>query len=233
MFNNDYIMRMIEQLSRAIAKIVGLKDDDRMEEGQELLNTTLTGFIGLNSHTIDSLDYEEFLRILSANGGLNADKCVMLSELLKLKAEFYIAQGNEDGALDLYIKSLCLYLEALLDDGSLFAEPHTGRVGALIRTLEGNRMPPNALRLLARFYELSGQYGKAEDCLFELLEASQYQAGDVTEGFAFYDRLLQKDPVALEKGNLPLAEVTEGRARLSKHSSAESLTELAPKVTSL
>ena len=213
MFNNDYVMRMIEQLSRAIAKIVGLKDENKLDESQEMLNFTLTGFIGLNSHTIDSLDYEGFIRIISANGGLNANKCVMLSELLKLKAELYTARG-EDGAFDLYIKSLNLYLEALLDDESLRAEPHSGRVNALIDIVREYRLPENTLRLLFRYYELTGQFGKAEDRLFELLETTEYHREIILSGVAFYDRLLHRNGIELARGNLPMDEVMEGREKL-------------------
>ena len=65
---------------------------------------------------------------------------------------------------------------------------------------------------LVRFYELTGQFGRAEDALFDLLD----RAGPEAEEFAhaLYDRLLAKPDEELAAGNLPRSEILEAVAQL-------------------
>ncbi|HEV2660598.1 MAG TPA: DUF6483 family protein, partial [Ktedonobacteraceae bacterium] len=66
---------------------------------------------------------------------------------------------------------------------------------------------------LFAYYELSGQYARAEDTLFDLLETGNNREM-VESGRAFYTRLLAKSDADLQAGNLARDEVDEGLAQL-------------------
>ena len=75
---------------------------------------------------------------------------------------------------------------------------------------------PTSLALL-RYYERAGAYGRAEDALFEALEAEPGNADAIEAGLAFYKRLRQQTDAALVAGNLPRDEVKAGLAELRTH----------------
>ena len=61
-------------------------------------------------------------------------------------------------------------------------------------------------------------YAKAEDVLFEMLEAEAAEAGNkkpiIQQGITFYTHLMQKSDAALQTGNLSREEIKEGLAQL-------------------
>jgi hypothetical protein len=63
-------------------------------------------------------------------------------------------------------------------------------------------------------YERTGQFGKAEDSFFAILDADPDNSVAVEFGISFYERLLRQDDLRLAEGNLPRAEVEAGLAEL-------------------
>jgi len=60
---------------------------------------------------------------------------------------------------------------------------------------------------LMEHYERTGQFGKAEDALFAILDGDVDNDLALTFGLSFYERLLGKSDAQLADGNLPRAEV--------------------------
>lgn len=58
------------------------------------------------------------------------------------------------------------------------------------------------------------KYDKAEDLLFELLDEGVDKEIVLSEGIAFYERLMKIKPEELKKGNLPIDEVLESIAKI-------------------
>jgi tetratricopeptide (TPR) repeat protein len=69
---------------------------------------------------------------------------------------------------------------------------------------------------LALFYEQAGQFAKAEDALFSLIEAAPGNTDALAMGAAFYGRLLRLDDGQLAAGGLPREEVEAGLAELKR-----------------
>ncbi len=213
MFTNDYVMRMIEQFVRAIQKIMGLKESGGQAEAKALLEDTLNGLLGINADTVDALDYDGFIGVMNAGGALSSDRYILLSELLRLKAEFAREEGK-DAAVDLYDKALCLYLAALADEPGLDGPRHTERVESLLAALQGFRLSERAYAGLALWHERAGRYGRAEDTLYARMDARGRDETSIRDTLAFYDRLLGQSPERLEQGNLPRDEVQAAREEL-------------------
>ena len=86
----------------------------------------------------------------------------------------------------------------------------------LLAKLANYDLPSTTRTLLFPYYEYIGQYGKAEDTLFDLLETSPSDHALLTQGQAFYQRLQHKSLQDLAAGNLSPEEVEEGLSELQR-----------------
>jgi hypothetical protein len=83
-------------------------------------------------------------------------------------------------------------------------------VDSLATSLGGSALPVATQALLMRHYESAGQFAKAEDVLFSILDATGNAPAGLEFGAAFYDRILRQSDAALAGGNLPRPEAEEG-----------------------
>lgn len=210
MFNKDYIMRMIEQLVRGIALIMGLKDENRLEECADALTDTLRKFYGLNDQSADNLPWRDLMAVASLGGLPDGEKCALLAQLIKEKADLSGLGGNKELAARLYFKALNIYISALIADNFLVVAEHTGKIDELVHLVSPYALPAETQLLLLQHYELTGRYGKAEDMLYELMKSQDDVHYMLEQGRAFYLRLLGKGDAELANGNLPRNEVEEG-----------------------
>jgi hypothetical protein len=208
MFTNDYIMRQIEMLVRGIAAIMGLKQENRLEESAALCTETLRKFFGLQDRSVEELPWRDLMAVASLGGVPDAERCALLAQLVKEKADVAAMQGGKASAL--YGKALSLYLYAWLADESLHTAEHGGRIDELIGIAGCDARPDELLQFLFKYYEQTGRYGKAEDELYNLIQ-SQGGGGDALgQGRAFYLRLLGRSDEDLIRGGLPRDEVVGG-----------------------
>lgn len=215
LFNQDYIMRMIEQLVAGIARIMRLKEEDRLEECEDLLSDTLRTFYGLNERSVDMMPHDDLVAIASLGGLPDAERCALLAQLIMEKADLAARKGDGGQAAALRVKALAVYLTALLADADYHTAEHRGRVDGLIDLAAGYALPPDTWWKLFRYHEGAGRFAKAEDALWRLLDDTGTRAAAAEEGRAFYQRLLVKGDAELTRGNLPRAEVEDGLARLA------------------
>lgn len=75
-------------------------------------------------------------------------------------------------------------------------------------------LPLNTNAMLMRHYEQAGEFARAEDALFGVMDAGPDRIELLDFGAAFYRRLLELSDGALTAGNLPRPEVRAGLAEL-------------------
>ena len=214
MFTNDYIMRQIEMLVQGIALIMGLKKEDRQEEATDLLSGTLVKFFGLSDKAVEELSWESLMSFASPGYAPNEEKCALLAQLIKEKADIAAAHGAKEEAAELYAKALNMLLSAILADERLASCANGLYIDEIAAALHGRTLPEGSLSLLFQYYEPAGQYGKAEDALYDLLKSAGNREDIMEAGIAFYKRLMLLDDAILDAGNLPRAEVMEGAKKL-------------------
>jgi hypothetical protein len=214
MFKRDYIMKMIEQFSNVLAKVMGLKSADKIEETQQVLNEALHHFTGLSEATIESLSYRDLINLVSGVKEINPEKCFILAELLKEKADVYASLDDMDKSFNLYLKSFNIYVEVMLSTNSSYLEPNHSTIDQIINIIKQFQIPYETQKLLFHYYETIMKYDKAEDVLFELLDQGTHENIILSEGAAFYERLSKKSLEELEKGSLPIDEVLEGMEKI-------------------
>ncbi|GAB6156720.1 hypothetical protein JCM17380_54740 [Desulfosporosinus burensis] len=206
MFQKDYIMRMIEQLSIAFAAIIGSKSKTQIEEYHLLVNEALYDLSGMSEDTLLKLSHQDLINIISGGKEINTEKCFALAEILMLKGD--ASKDDSDRGLELYLKSFNIFVEVTLNK-RLNVQNRNQIINEIINLIKQYNIPKESSQLLFRYYEFTGQYDKAEDVLFKMIKI--YNQAQITdEGFAFYERLKGKSLIELEEGNLPLDEVIEG-----------------------
>jgi len=216
MINKDYILRLAEQLGRTLAILLRLRERNQHEEALIYIDDLFLKYLGLTSRLINSLSEEKLLQTLSPMGAVNIHACLWAAVLLKGEGDIYEAQENSTESYYRYRKALSLLLATLLHDPTIAEADLYINVDELLGKLEEYELPLPLKQQLFAYYELLGNYAKAEDTLFDALEDDEHNSTLIQLGEAFYQRLLTKSNADLAAGNLSRQEVHEGIAQLQK-----------------
>ena len=214
MIRKDYIMRMIEQLAQVMAKVMSYKQAQNFERAEEELNLAAEQFFGLKPELLDSMSAEDLISFLQLDHVLNSQKCLILAEILRGKAE--LAELTRDPAKtdQVYSKSLRCYLQAFTVDRDLRKRETTEKIDFLLNKTKNNKLSPDFQFRLFRYCEQVGRFAKAEDILFDLAESRHPNI--YSEGVSYFKRLLAKSDDELIRGELPREEVEEGLGEFTK-----------------
>jgi hypothetical protein len=113
-----------------------------------------------------------------------------------------------------YLKALHLLLETLAQ-GEVFECPDfVPKVEMLKEALQGTPLPVRTHAMLMQHYERTGEFSKAEDALFAMLDAEPDNTALIEFAIAFYERLLAQSDSALAAASLPRVEVGQGLKEL-------------------
>jgi hypothetical protein len=218
MVNKDYILRLAERFGRMLAIVMHLRKYNKHEEALIAIDEALYQATGLTTGFINAASEETLLTLLSPLGTLNIEKCLWIALLLKEEGEIYDELEKHDEAYFRYLKSLNLFLIMLLDNYDLTEIDIATVIDGLLQLLEEYELPLQTKMLVFRYEEMLGNYARAEDLLFEMLDNDEQPAASTCEtieqGTEFYQRLLRKNDADLQAGNFTKAEVEEGLTQL-------------------
>jgi len=217
LINKDYILRLAERMGRELAILLGLCKREKYQEALIYIDDLVLRMSGFTSRSINALSEDLLLKALSPLGILNVEACLWIAIMLKAEGQIYEDQANLNESYYRYLKSLHLFLTALhhepIEDHTQFST----EIRQLLVKLEDYELPNNLKKQLFWYYEYSGQYAKAEDTLFELLEIHPVDQEIRAQGIAFYKRLLAKSDIDLLAGHFSQTEVYEGIDHLQQY----------------
>ena len=140
----------------------------------------------------------------------------MLARLFKENGDILKGQGRLEESRACYVKGLHLLLETVANDPAVPRPEFVPSTEAFLIALDDSPLDFKTNAMLMRHYEHARDYAKAEDALFNMLDADPANAELLDFGIGFYQRLLRLDDETLEVGNLPRAEVNGGLAELNQ-----------------
>jgi hypothetical protein len=143
-------------------------------------------------------------------------KTLILTTLLKEAGDLGMAQNRLAEGRTCYLKSLNLLLETLARAEALDFPEFVPKVQVLVNGLGDSPFPLNTQVRLMQHYERIGEFGKAEDGLFAMLETKPNEPKLLDFAITFYQRLKSQSDTALSSGNLPRAELEAGLAELDR-----------------
>jgi hypothetical protein len=94
----DYLLRLIEQVSQMIAEILALRKIGRISDAAEQIEAMCQQNIGLPLDLVKRSAPETILQLLESGGGTQHIRAVMLAELLLQDAELNDAAGKNRAA---------------------------------------------------------------------------------------------------------------------------------------
>lgn len=200
-------MRMAEMLASVIAKVVFNKEKKNYEDAQKELEDAAKSIVGLDLKLITMFGTEDVVKLIKTTD-IYGGRCLISAELLIQYADILFLKGNEFESSGLKVKALVLYIESILSKELPSPEDYYEKINRLITGIPDDDLTYEVKLRIFEYYEITGQYSKAEDTLFELIDTGE---GDVIElGESFYNRLNLKSEEELAKGNFSYEEVEDG-----------------------
>jgi len=214
MIRRDYIIRLIEEFAEALARIRALKNGRQLEQAASMTNEEFKRITGIDSDALLKLSETELLARLIETEPLHSvrEKTFFLTTLLKEAGDIAAAAGRATESRECYLKGLHLLLDSMARREALEQPEFVPKVELFVAALDD--VPTQTSALLIEHYERTGQFGKAEDALFAILDGDVNTDLALNFGISFYERLLSKTDSLLIEGNLPRAEVESGLREL-------------------
>ncbi|RJX38754.1 hypothetical protein D3P09_14545 [Paenibacillus pinisoli] len=211
MFQRDYFMRMISQMTEALGQVLGLRKQMKQEEALLVLDDLLDKHFRLSSKLIRSLSDEDLIKVMTTNGLVDTDHLQAIAVIMKQEGLLQGELGRETECYGMYVRSLRLFIRlSLMGAEPTIVEPRE-QIHELLGLLSAYELPDSAKRLLMEWHEAEGRYDQTENIMYELLESGGLSA---EEAEGIYHRLLAHSDEALEAGGLPREEIRQGIADL-------------------
>jgi hypothetical protein len=212
MIRQDYIMRMIEQLVKVLAKILLNKEVGDYNAAFNNIDDALSTIVGFDYNMINQLSTKDVISLLeiSKDNSAVTVKCIVIAKLLKEKADLLRQKDNDNKTIIYdYEKALALFLHSILSNKN--AEIDIANYYPDVKEIVKNildEMPIETRFGLFKFYELIGEFDRAEDELFKLKNLHYPKIEE--EGIKFFRSLEKLSNNELLNGNLSKEEVEQG-----------------------
>jgi tetratricopeptide (TPR) repeat protein len=216
MIKNDLQAVKLKQLSEVLTKVLEANNKKAYSESEEIIDTAFKQLLGLNSELANRLPLEDVINFISAYESAEVFKLIILAELIKVQGETHNLKRNTALWLSLWQKSLRVYKKALDMDKETTLEVSGSNLKAIIEAVSEYDMPKECCIDIIFYYESCDSFDRAEDTLFELLEANENNEEILEIGRSFYNRLMEKSEEELEEGNFSLEEVQKGLKQLER-----------------
>jgi tetratricopeptide (TPR) repeat protein len=210
--HQDYILRMVQQFSGFLVRVMRLRKEGKTEEALAVLADAYGALVGLPESLVHALSDDDLIALLRSQGRLDPERCLGLAELLREEARVYDDVERFDESFPRNLKALRLYLELLDEDDELISDRVPG-LCEVIKDLSGFDLPDATADRLVAYLEESGQFDEAENVLLQRLENAPLDTETARSAAAFYQRLLKRSDAELIVGGLTRDEVEEASRR--------------------
>ena len=210
----DYILRMIQQLSGFVTGLLQLRKSGRSTEALHQIENAYGRFTGLSATLIHAISEDDLIQLLRARGGIDPDRAWARAELMREEALTYDELGQEAEATPRFLKSLRLYLEVLDVIEEMPGVLNVDGLEEVAERVSDLELTASTRSRLVQYYVDTRRFDRAENIVLWNLEAAGESAKAINEGVAFYDELQGLADRDLEEGGLSRDEVDQGIERL-------------------
>lgn len=222
MVRRDYILRMIEEFFQALSKVKSLKQAQEWRQADAAVDQEFQRLLTMDAQAVAQLSETELLaRVVRGEPTMAVrEKILLVATLLKEAGDVCAGQERQDESRICYLKGLHLLLDTL-GRSEVFEYPEfVPKVEEFMIVLRDSLLPLETQARLMQHYERTGEFAKAEDALFAMLDAEPEQSPLLEFGISFYRRLEGQSDSRLADGNLPRTEVEAGLADLNARKGA-------------
>jgi hypothetical protein len=202
MIERDYILRMIQQLTSVLAKVLFHQNLGEYEDAQHEIDDAGEKFLGAKWSFLRTLTDQQLIQLLGYEQ--HPDKMLATGELLRQESDLLEAQGKMEEGINQAVKAFSLFAELIIRQRDYLSLITEAKIDRLLGRLEEYELPVSIQEKQFRYHEITKRYSQADASLHELLERDKRF---VTDGRKFYERLLTRSDEELQQGNLSRQEV--------------------------
>ncbi len=138
MIRKDYILRMIEEIGKIIAAILGLLKKGDVEQAQKLYLGALRRAFDLEEDKVLDMDVDQLRAIFENQFGESFEGLEIIAGLLVKGGDIHLENSDENKAESCYLKALSLYNLVEMESGtySLNRQAEMKKVTQLIDVLK-------------------------------------------------------------------------------------------------
>ncbi|AUS28509.1 DUF6483 family protein [Paenibacillus sp. P2(2022)] len=213
MLRKDYLLSMMEELTSAVASVLGLRRENKHVEALKQLDDLLNKQFRLRSDLLRRLPPEQIIELFRMGPGMEADELQQVARILEEEAVIYMETSRIDEGIRILMKSLHLYLYSDLNGANRDLQVLPERIACIVQLVHEYELSPETSKLLAVHYERENRLDQAADVWFGLAW-EQPELGSEAE--AFYSQLLDKADAELERGGISRREIIEGLSEITQ-----------------
>jgi len=208
MIHQDFIMRQVTQLSRALAQVIFFRQNKKYDEALAEIQTSGELFLGLHLDDGRTVTYSEVMAAFEKKKMTGGEETSLVAEMIRQKGEIHAIRDESKEAEDNLKLALHLFLDLFDKKQEIQTPDYVHRIDLILTQFDEYHLSPDVQKLLFSFYDRVNRYDKAENMLFMLADAPDDSVYHL--GMAFYARIRRLTNTKLVKGGLSREEVWEG-----------------------
>jgi hypothetical protein len=130
-----------------------MKESKNYNEALDEIEKVTKELFGLNRKFINSLSDSQLIKMIAVSETLFAPNCYLLGVLFKEEAEIFKLQGEPEKSMEMYERSLNLFVEGLKNSTTTIEHDHLTKINQVIETLEDAAINIETERNLVFYYE--------------------------------------------------------------------------------
>ena len=108
MYQKDYILRLIEQVAKAIAVMLGFISKKQYLEALEEAKKAYLNYLNIETDYLDSIPPDKMVESLQEEAGMGQNELEIIGKLLKLEGDALVGQGKSEVAEKKYKRGLSI-----------------------------------------------------------------------------------------------------------------------------
>jgi hypothetical protein len=208
MIRRDFVHRTIQKMSQSLASVLQLKEHQEYEQALREIGRALREFGEGDEAPDHRRSLDDWLVLCRKHPESAGGVMLAVGDVLREQSEIFSLQDKPTEALYARQMAAGIFIEAMLREECFVSGDLVSKVERLVEQCSASPMPPELLSRLVTYFEVRGDFAKAEDTLFEWLETGDPDAA--SEGRTFYERLAAMSDDTLAQGGLTRAEIEQG-----------------------
>ncbi len=212
-WQQDYLLRMIEDLNLFMTRVIRLRREARPEEALDLLVGENSRISGIPPTLVYALSDDDLIQTLTARGALEAERCFALGELFREEGQVNQEMGREDEASIRFSKAVRLYTEALRHATPEHDKITVDGLRETLGNLHATWIDERSLDLLLDTLIERGAVDLADNVIYELRD-EDIDGAHIDRARRVYREILVQSDYTLSRANIERQEITDALGEL-------------------
>jgi tetratricopeptide (TPR) repeat protein len=217
-FQQDYLLRMIQDLNAFMTRVIRLRREAKPEEALALLTEESSRVAGLPPSLVYAISDDDLVSTLTARGALEPERCFSIGELFREEGLVYEEMGQEDEASIRLAKATRMYVEALRLAPPDHPNIDLAGLRETLAHMHASHLSESTLDLLLGVLIERTAYDLADNVIFELLEIEDDTGRNANRAEETYRAILAGSDYNLARAGLERSEIEEALAALDTES---------------